>query len=288
MTRRTWSLFFLVGFLWGIPYLLMKVAVQDFPPPAVVFGRTLIGAAMLIPYALYQGTFTKALRGIRHIIPYAFMEMIASWILITSAEQKISSGVAGLLVATVPIWATIIVALDGDKSVLHSTRLFGIFIGFLGLVLLIGLDAMKGHLDLLSVGMVLLASIFYSIAPKRVTEKLPDVSGVAINGLAMAISALFYAPFTVATWPHEPIGVDSIAALIALGIFSTGFAFVAFFIVLKEMGPARSALVTYLNTAFAVVLGILVLGEPLTLGVSLGLPIVLIGSYLASRKAKTL
>lgn len=288
MSRRTWGLFTLVGFLWGIPYLLMKVAVRDFPPPAVVCGRTLIGAAMLIPYAVRNKTFMDAVRGYRHVIPYAFMEMVGPWILITTAEQKISSGLAGLLVATVPIWATIIVALDGDKTVLHSVRLFGIFIGFIGLVALIGIDAIKGNLDLPAVGMVLVASVLYSIAPKRVTEKLPNVSGVAINGVAMAIAAAFYAPIAYLTWPHEPVSAHSTLALIALGIFSTGFAFVAFFIVLAEMGPARSSLVTYLNTAFAVLLGIAILGEPLTLGVAIGLPIVLVGSYLASRQSKAL
>ena len=288
MSRRAWGHFFLVGLLWGIPYLLMKVAVRDLPPAAIVCGRTLIGAAMLIPFALYQKTFRAALIGYKDVAIYAAMEMMVPWLLITTSEKKISSGLAGLLVATVPIWATIFTALKGDTSVLHSKRIFGIFIGFVGMVALIGIDAIKGALDIPSVFMVIAASILYAAAVMRVTEKLPGVNGIAINGLAMAITCVVYAPITVITWPHEPIHINSIYALVALGIFSTGFAFVYFFKLLNEIGPARSSLVTYLNTAFAVVLGILVLSEPITLGVAIGLPVVLYGSYLASRKTKTL
>lgn len=288
MTRRSWGHFFLVGFLWGIPYLFMKVAVEDLPPAAIVCGRTFIGALMLIPFAIYQKTMRAALVGRKDVAIYAVMEMALPWVLITSAEKEISSGLAGLLVATVPIWATLFTAMKGDKSVLHSSRIFGIFIGFIGMVALIGIDAIKSSLHVPSVVMVIAASILYAAAVMRVTEKLPGVNGIAINGLAMGMTSIFYAPIAFATWPHEPISGRSVAALIALGIFSTGFAFVYFFKLLAEIGPARSSLVTYLNTAFAVVLGIVILREPITLGVAIGLPVVLYGSYLASRKTKAL
>lgn len=288
MSRRSWGHFLLVGFLWGIPYLFMKVAVEDLTPAAIVCGRTLIGAAMLIPFAIYQKTLRSAIAGRKDVAIYAVMEMAIPWLLITTSEKKISSGLAGLLVATVPIWATLFTAMKGDKSVLHSSRIFGIFIGFIGMIALIGIDAIKSALDIPSVLMVIVASILYAAAVMRVTERLPGVNGIAINGLAMGITCVIYAPITVLTWPDEPISGSSIASLIALGIFSTGFAFVFFFKLLAEIGPARSSLVTYLNTAFAVVLGILVLREPITLGVAVGLPVVLYGSYLASRKTKAL
>ena len=288
MSRRSWGHFLLVGFLWGIPYLFMKVAVEDLTPAAIVCGRTLIGAAMLIPFAIYQKTLRSAIAGRKDVAIYAVMEMALPWVLITTSEKKISSGLAGLLVATVPIWATLFTAMKGDKSVLHSSRIFGIFIGFIGMIALIGIDAIKSSLDIPSVLMVIVASILYAAAVMRVTERLPGVNGIAINGLAMGITCVIYAPIAVITWPHEPVSGRSIASLIALGIFSTGFAFVFFFKLLAEIGPARSSLVTYLNTAFAVVLGILILREPITLGVAVGLPVVLYGSYLASRKTKAL
>lgn len=288
MSRRAWGHFFLVGFLWGIPYLFMKVAVHDLPPAAIVAGRTFIGAAMLIPFALYQKTLRAAFVGYKEVAIYAAMEMALPWLLITTSEKKISSGLAGLLVATVPIWATLFTAMKGDKTVLHSKRIFGIFIGFLGMVALIGIDAIKSALDIPSVLMVIAAAILYAAAVMRVTEKLPGVNGIAINGLAMGMTSLVYTPIAIVVWPDSPISSNAILALIALGVFSTGFAFVFFFKLLAEIGPARSSLVTYLNTAFAVVLGIIVLSEPITLGVAIGLPVVLYGSYLASRKTKAL
>jgi len=286
MSRRAWGHFLLVGFLWGIPYLLMKVAVEDLPPAAIVAGRTAIGAAMLIPFAIYQQTIRGALIGYKDVAIYAAMEMALPWVLITTSEKKISSGLAGLLVATVPIWATLFTAMKGDKSVLHSKRIFGIFIGFVGMVALIGIDALKSALDIPSVLMVIAASILYAAAVMRVTEKLPGVNGIAINGLAMAMTCVLYLPIAWGTWPHQSVSTNALLSLAALGIFSTGFAFVFFFKLLDELGAARSSLVTYLNTAFAVVLGIVVLNEPITLGVAIGLPVVLYGSYLASRKTK--
>ena len=117
-----------------------------------------------------------------------------------------------------------------------------------------------------------------------ITKKLPKVSGIAINAVAMAITAIVYLPFALAQWPREPVPISSLLAVIALGVLCTAFAFVVFFDVMADIGPARTSLVTYLNTAFAVLLGVIILSEPLTLGIAIGLPMVLLGSYLASRK----
>ena len=129
MSRESLFHFVLVGILWGIPYLLMKVAVEDFPPAAVVAGRTLIGASILIPIAIYRKKFKGAVLGIKFVAFYALLEMIGPWILITTAEQEINSGLAGLLVSTVPIFATIITSLRGDHSVWQFRRIFGLNFG---------------------------------------------------------------------------------------------------------------------------------------------------------------
>ena len=284
MSRKSLFHFVLVGFLWGIPYLLMKVAVEDFPPAAVVAGRTLIGASILIPIAIYRKKFKGAVLGFKFVAFYALLEMIGPWILITTAEQKINSGLAGLLVSTVPIFATIITSLRGDHSVWQFKRIVGIVVGFLGLILVVGIESITGTSDPLSIAMVLVASIGYSYAVMMVQSALPHVSGIAINAVAMAMTALFYLPFTVVQWPTHEISNEAIGAIIGLGVLSTGAAFVAFFALAAIIGVARGSLVTYLNTAFAVVLGVIILNEPLTVGILIGLPLVLIGSYLASRK----
>jgi len=290
MSRRGWLLFLATGLLWGIPYLFIKVAVDPdggFAPAIVVCLRTAIGAAILIPWAIHQKSLGSAVRGIKYVAPYAVLEMIGPWILIGTAEQKISSGLAGLLVASVPIWATIFASLKGDQTVWQRKRIFGIAIGFVGLVLVVGIESIKGGSDPLSILMILVASIAYAYAVMFVQSGLPGVSGVAINGLAMLISAIFYLPFTVVQWPTHHINPAAIWSVIALGIFSTGIAFAIFFTLVDIIGVARASLVTYLNTAFAVVLGVIILGEPITTGIIVGLPLVLFGSYLASRKSET-
>jgi drug/metabolite transporter (DMT)-like permease len=289
MSRRGWLLFFMTGLRWGIPYLFIKVAVDPdggFSPAIVVCLRTAIGAAILLPWAIRQKTLGDAIRGIRYVAPYAVLEMIGPWILIGTAEQKISSGLAGLLVASVPIWATIFASLKGDKTVWQRKRLFGIAIGFVGLVLVVGIESIKGGSDPLSILMVLVASIAYAYAVMFVQSGLPGVSGVAINGVAMLITAIFYLPFTVVQWPSHHIDQSAIWSVVALGIFSSGIAFAIFFTLVDIIGVARASLVTYLNTAFAVVLGVIILGEPITTGIIIGLPLVLFGSYLASRKSE--
>lgn len=287
MSRRSWFLFILVGFLWGVPYLFIKIAVDPdngFSPAAVVCLRTAIGAAILIPLAIRQGQLGAAIRGIKYVAPYALLEMIGPWILIGTAEQKISSGLAGLLIASVPIWATIFASMRGDKTVWHHTRLLGMVVGFVGLIAVVGFESIKGSSDPISIAMVLVAAIGYSYAVMMVQGALPHVSGIAINAVAMAITAIFYLPLTVIQWPTHQISSDAINAIIGLGVLSTGAAFVAFFTLSAIIGVARGSLVTYLNTAFAVVLGVIILDEPFTTGMALGLPLVLIGSYFASRK----
>lgn len=287
MSRRGLFLFILVGFLWGIPYLFIKIAIDPesgFTPAIVVCLRTAIGAAILIPLAIKQGQLGAAVRGAKYVFFYALLEMIGPWILIGTAEQKISSGLAGLLVASVPIWATIFASLRGDKTVWQRKRLFGIVVGFIGLIAVVGIESITGSSDPLSIAMVLVASIGYSYAVMMVQGALPNVSGIAINAVAMAMTALFYAPWAIAQWPAHEISQGAIRAIIGLGVLSTGAAFAAFFTLANIIGVARASLVTYLNTACAVVLGVIILNEPLTTGIILGLPLVLIGSYFASRK----
>ena len=286
MTRKSWIQFGIVGFLWGIPYLLMKVAVADIPPPLIVAGRTLIGAAILIPIALRKNTLKDAIKGIKYVIPYAVLEMVGPWILITSAEKEISSGLAGLLVATVPFFASIFSSLRGDHSVWQPKRIFGLVVGFVGIVALVGIESITGTSNPKAIAMVILAAIMYAYAVLMVTTNLPGVDGIAINGVAMGLTCLFYTPIAIATWPSNPVSTQAITALVALGVFSTAIAFMLFFIVIVEIGVARGSLTTYVNTAVAVVLGILILNEPITLGIIVGLPMVLMGSYLASRKEK--
>ena len=287
MTRKHLGQFILVGFLWGVPYLFMRVAVREWDPSVVVFGRVVIGAAILFPIAIKRGVVKDSLRGFKWILVYAILEMCGPWYLITHAETKINSGLAGLLVATVPIWSTIYSSLAGDKTVWHAKRLMGIVIGFVGLILIVGIETISGAADAFSVFQTVLAAILYSTAMAIILRGMPNGDGVAINAIAMIITAVIFAPAALTNLPDQMPSFNATASLIGLGVLSTGLAFMIYFGLIKEIGQARGSLVTYLNTAFAVVLGVVILGEPLTIGIVTGLPLVLIGSYFASRKSVT-
>jgi drug/metabolite transporter (DMT)-like permease len=287
MTRKSLSQFILVGFLWGVSYLFMRVAVREWDPSIVVFGRVFIGALILFPVAIKRGVVKETLKGFKWVFAYAVLEMVGPWYLITHAETKINSGLAGLLVATVPIWSTIYSSLAGDKTVWHHKRLLGIVIGFIGLVLIVGIETVTGSADAFSVFQTILAAILYSSAMAVILKGMPHGDGVAINAIAMVITAIIFLPATLTNWPDHVPSIGATSSLIGLGVLSTGLAFMVYFTLIKEIGQARGSLVTYLNTSIAVVLGVIILGEPLTVGILIGLPLVLIGSYFASRKAVT-
>ncbi len=284
MSRRGWFLFSLVGLLWGVPYLFMKVAVEELSVPMIVFSRLVIGACLLIPLALREGTLRGAFKYWRYIALYAVLEMVIPWTLITNSQISLSSGVVALLVATVPIWATLFAHHSGDSTAAHRTRIFGIAIGLLGISLIVGIESVSDFTNFLALAQVLVAAASYAWAVNMITRKAPGTSGLAINGIAMTISSVIFAPFALQSWPSEMPSTEVILSTLGLGVFCSGLAFWVFFLVLAEIGPARASLVVYPNTAVAVLLGILILREEITLALAIGLPLVLAGSYLASRK----
>ena len=284
MSRKGWGLFALVGVLWGVPYMFMKIAVEELAVPVIVFSRLLIGALVLIPLAIHQKTIAVALKFWPYIAFYAVLEMVIPWTLITTAQKDLSSGVVALLVATVPIWATLFAHHTGDSTAAHRTRIFGIALGFIGIAFLVGFESLNDVENIRALIQVLIASVSYAYAVNMITRKAPATSGIAINGIAMSLSALLFAPFALTHLPKTAPSAEAVMATIGLGIICTALAFWVFFLVLDEIGPARASLVVYPNTAVAVVLGIFLLDESLTLAIAIGLPMVLLGSYFASRK----
>jgi len=160
-------------------------------------------------------------------------------------------------------------------------------VGFIGICLVVGIESLKGKVNVVAILMLLLAAIGYAIAPTMARRKIPEIDGAAVNGLAMLITTIIYAPFAIADWPHHHVRINSIYSLIALGIFPTAICFVVFFKLIADIGNARASLVAYVNTGVAVLIGVIVLHEKLTAGILVGLPLVLLGSYFASRKPAT-
>ncbi len=287
MSRKGFLLFLMAGVAWGMPYLFIKFAGEEFSTASIVFSRVVIGALVLIPLAAYRKTLLPALREWRWVLVFALIEMVGPWWLITEAERQIDSGLAGLLVATVPFFGLPIAYFMGDKSVAHPKTIMGMVLGFGGLILLVGIDTFQGHIEPLYVGFIVLAAVGYAIAPAVAARKLSHVASDASIGLSMVMVAVIYAIPAAFTLPAdiaaEPSG-KAWASLIGLGVICSAIAFVVFFALIKEVDAARATLITYPNTAVAILLGVLLAGETFTLGMWVGLPLVAIGSYFASRK----
>ncbi|MGY1720017.1 DMT family transporter [Blastococcus sp. SYSU DS0552] len=285
MSRRGWALFLTMSVIWGVPYLLIKVAVEEVSPVVVVFARCAIGAALLLPWTVARGQLRPALRHWKPLLLFTVLEMTGPWLLLAYAEQTLSSSLTGLLVAAVPFVAALAARLAGEEERLTPVRVLGMGIGVVGIAVLLGLDIDGAQLlPLVAVGLVVVG---YATAPLVVSRALPEVPGVAASSLALLVTAVVYAPFAV---PRLGQVVDASGeaqlSLLALGLLCTAVALALFFALIREVGPQRALVITFVNPAVAVLLGLLLLGEPFTLGLALGLPLVLVGCVLATRRGK--
>jgi drug/metabolite transporter (DMT)-like permease len=284
VSRRGWLLFLAMSVIWGIPYLLIKVAVGEVSPVVVVFGRCVVGAALLLPWTIARGQLRPALRHWRPLLLFTVLEMTGPWLLLSYAETSLSSSLTGLLVATVPFVAALAARLAGEEERLTPVRLLGMGIGVVGIAALLGLD-LEGA-DLFAILAVALTVVGYATAPMVVSRALPDVPGVAASSVALFATAVVYAPFAVPRLDTvADASADALLSLITLGAVCTAVALALFFMLIREVGPQRALVITFVNPAVAVLLGILLLDEPFTLGIALGLPLVLLGCVLATRRS---
>jgi drug/metabolite transporter (DMT)-like permease len=267
-----------VSALWGVPYLFVSVAVKELSVPVIVFTRVFIGALILIPLALRAGSLKVPRSSIKYIVLYALFEMFIPWTLISDGQRSVSSGLAGLLIATVPIWANLLAALAGDRSVRHPRQAIGIAIGFIGVLLLVGIDSLMESHDLVAMLKILFSAFSYAFATFMAVRHLNGIAGVSVNGWAMALTAVVFFIPALRTAP------TSMPSLLALGLLCTALAFYLFFTLLRMIGPPKASTVTYPNTAIAIALGVILLNEPITIGMALGFPLVLVGSYLAASR----
>lgn len=287
MSRKALLLFLATGLAWGIPYFFIQIALEDFSSYSIIFIRVLIGAAIMVPLAINTGALKIALKHWKWVLFFAVMEMVIPWWFITEAGKHISSGLTALLIATVPIFGVVVARLLGDKSVRNPKTLFGMVVGFAGVVALVGIDSFQGIVDPIWVGAVILGAIGYAIAPAVIAYKIGFVPTTGVISLSMVFVGIAYLIPAMTQLPQEIINVpslDSWLALLGLGAVCSALAFVMFFALIREIGAARATLIVYINTLVALLLGVVFLSEPITPGLLIGLPLVLIGSWLAGQK----
>jgi drug/metabolite transporter (DMT)-like permease len=281
VSARAWVTFGSVSVLWGIPYLFIKVAVDSYSPAAVVAGRTLIGAIILLPFALRQRSLRPAFSKIGWVLAFGLVEMAGPFVLLGHAEMTLPSGMTGLLVATVPLFAALIALGGGDRAVLRPARAIGLIVGFIGVAIVVaGPGLFGGDVSLLAAGEVLLVAVLYAIAPFIVARKLGDVPSLGTITLSLMMIGILYLPIGLLT-QHEVPTLPSIGAMLTLAVVCTAIAFLAFFALIREVGPVRAPLFTYVNPVVAIILGAIVLAEPLTPGLLIGFPLIIAGCWFA-------
>jgi drug/metabolite transporter (DMT)-like permease len=271
-----------LGLLWGIPYLLIKVSVEYLSPEVIIFLRVFLAATILLPVVVKRG-YLRQLKGHwKWVFVFAIVEIAFPFGALTFAEIKLSSSMAGLLIAAVPIVSAIFAWRLGIDDRITGNRVLGLAIGIVGVASLVGLDVTGS--ELFSVALIAITVVGYALGPIIVSQKLSQAPALAVIAMAMVINSVIYAPFAFISRPTESVPMNVWLSVAVLGAVCTALTFILFFSLVAEVGPARTTVITYINPAVAVILGILVLSEPITLGLIIGFPLILLGSFLATRK----
>jgi drug/metabolite transporter (DMT)-like permease len=282
MSKRGWILFLALGLLWGMPYLLIRIAVQEIDPLVMAGTRTLMGALLLLPIAWHRNALAPAFAQWKWLLAFTVIEISVPWLLLGHAETRLNSSTAGLLIAIVPLFAAVIVTRLGHEK-LEPRRLVGLALGFTGVALLVGLDIHFS--DYLAVLAIIVCSLCYAIGPIIIDRKLKGVPAIGVITASLIVATLIYAPFAPFLWPDK-VSATAASAVVGLGVFCTAAAFMVFFALIAEVGPSRATVITYVNTAVAILLGWLVLDEKLTTGMLIGFPLVVAGCFLGTMRAR--
>jgi drug/metabolite transporter (DMT)-like permease len=282
MSRRGWLLFLAMGVIWGVPYLMIKVAVGSITPASLVFLRTAVGGLLLLPLAASRGQLRPLLARWRPLLAYTAVELALPWFLLSNAERRLSSSLTGLLIAAVPLVGALLGWLTGGER-LGLRRILGLAVGIAGVAALVGLDLTGG--DTWAVVQIGLVAIGYALGPFILARYLTDAPRMGVVAASLILTAIVYLVPAAVQLPHRMPPVNVIVAVLVLAVLCTSVAFVLFFALIDEVGPVRATVITYVNPAVAVALGVALLHEKFTVGIAVGFLLVLAGSVLATRRS---
>lgn len=283
MSSKGWAAFAAMSLIWGVPYLFIKVAVDDGVSPVFLsFARVAIGAALLLALAWRAGVLDQLQGRWRWIAAYAVVEITLPFPLIAAGEQYVSSSLTAILIASVPLIVALLAIRFDAAERATGVRAVGLLVGFAGVVVLVGVDVAGNADELLGATLILLASCGYAAAPMILKRKLGGVDGRAAMGASLLVASALLALPAALSAPSAVPTTDAVASVVVLGVICTALALVVFQFLILEVGPGRALVITYLNPVVAVVLGVLILDESLGAGAVAGLLLILAGSWLST------
>jgi drug/metabolite transporter (DMT)-like permease len=282
MDRRSWTLLLILGAIWGASYMFIEIGLRDMGPAMVAFVRVALGALVLIPIAAMRGELGGIRAGALMVTAVALIQAAGPFLLIGLGQEEISSSLAGILVSSTPIFTALLAIWVDHEERSTGLRLVGVIVGFAGIVALLGVDVGGSGAALLGGLAVLLASLGYAVGGFMTKRKLHDTPPLGLAAGVMIASTVLLLPAALIDAPGALPGLGPVAAIAALGLLGTGLAFVIFFALIGRVGPARTFIVTYVASVFALVYGVALLDEPLTLGAVAGLVLIVGGSWLAA------
>lgn len=283
MNTRAKIAFAAIAFLWGIPYLLIKIAVDAGITPAfLAWARVVIGAAILLAISDRRGLVEIVRERWKWFALFAVAEVVIPFPLIATGEQHVDSSVAAILIAAVPLFVALLALRFDHTEKVGGWRLVGLFVGLAGVVMFVGID-FAGHRDeLLGALAILVSAFFYAVAPIVVKKKLSDLDPRVSMGVSLVFAAVILTPVAALEAPRVMPSTAGISAVVGLGVLCTAAAFAAFGVVIAEAGASRTVLVTYINPVVAIGAGMLVRGERPGIGAVIGFVLILAGSWMAS------
>jgi drug/metabolite transporter (DMT)-like permease len=280
VSARGWALFAAVSVVWGMPYLFIKIGVEELTPGFVAWSRVALAALVLLPIAIKTG----ALRGLplRWLVAFAAVEIAVPFPLIGFGETRVSSSLAAILIAALPLVVSFLALRFDHAERPTPVRLVGMLVGLAGVIALVGIDIGGRGAELLGAAAVLAATLGYACGPLIVKRHLAGADPLGPVTAAMAIASIMLLPFGIGDFPTETPAADTLVAIVVLGLVCSAAAFLLFFRLIAEVGPSRATVITYVNPIVALALGVAVLGESVTAGAIAGLLLILAGSWLAT------
>ena len=269
--------------IWGIPYLMIRVAVRELAPVTLVFLRTGLAALLLVPLAARRRELRPLLERWRPLLAYTAIEVALPWVLLSRAETKLTSSLTGLLIAAVPLVGALIVSLSGERERLGGRRWVGLLVGLCGVAAIVGLDL--GNVNAVALVEIALVAVCYAVGPIILSRRLNGLPPLGVVAASLALSAIAYAPLAAFRWPSEMPSAHVVESVVGLAVVCSAAAFLIFFALIAEVGPVRATVITYVNPAVAAVLGVLLLSERVTAGMLVGFALVLVGCVLATGRS---